>query len=191
MINFSEISKGVKILIDGKPYEVLEAKHLKKAQRRPVLQTRLRNIITGEIINYTAHQGEAFEEPDIEKLDATFLYAHREKYFFCLTQDKSKRFEFAKEQLGQKANFLKPNLEVEALSFEGEIVNISLPIKMNFKVIEAPPGIKGDTAQGGVKPATLETGYQLNVPLFVDAGDIVEINTETGEYVRRIQEIQE
>ncbi len=188
MINFSEISKGVKILIDQKPYEVLEASHLKKAQRRPVLQTRLRNIITGELISYTIHQGDAFEEPDIEKLDAVFLYSHRERYVFCLAQDKSKRFELTKEQLGQKANFLKPNLTVEAISFEDKIVNISLPIKLQLRVTEAPPGLKGDTAQGGVKQVTLETGYQLNVPLFVQEGDIIEVNTETGEYTRRIQE---
>ncbi len=188
MISFSEISKGVRILIDGNPYEVLEANHLKKAQRRPVLQTKLKNIITGEIINYTIHQDDSFETPDIDKVDAIFLYSHRGKYVFCKLDNKSERFELSKEQLGQKVNFLKPNLKVEALIFEGKIVNISLPIKIQLKVIEAPPGIKGDTVQGGVKQVTLETNYQINVPLFVKAGDIVEINTETGEYVRRVQE---
>jgi len=188
MINFREISRGTRIIIDGKPYEVLQASHLKKAQRRPVLQTRLRNMISGEIMNYTMHQGDSFEEPEIKKLSAVFLYAHRHKYVFCQADDRAKRFELTKEQLGQKANFLKPDLKVEALIFEEKIVDVSIPIKIWLKVKEAPPGIKGDTAQGGVKQITLETGYQLNVPLFVEEGDIIEVNTQTGEYVKRIQE---
>ena len=185
MINFSEIGKGARILVDGKPYEVLEANHLKKAQRRPVLQARMLNLITGKIVAHTIHQGESFDQPEMAKKMAKFVYGHREKFIFCDIDNPANRFELLPEQMGAKSNFLKPGQEVETLSFEDQIISIDLPIKMIFKVIDAPPGLKGDTAQGGVKQVKIETGYQLNVPLFIAEGEQIEINTETGEYVRR------
>jgi len=190
MISFNEIKKGVQILDNNQPYLVLEANHLKKAQRRPVIQTRLRNLITGEIISKNFHQDDVLEEPQLETFEAKFLYHHRDKYVFCRKENPSVRFEFTKEKLGETVNFLRPNLEVKALVFNGEIINISLPIKVELKVVEAPPALKGDSAQSPTKFVILESGYRLQAPIFIKAGDIVQVNTENGEYVRRVKEAE-
>jgi len=186
MIDFSELEKGIRIILDGQPYEVIETHHLKKGRGQAVVRSKLRNLITGGVLERTFHPGEEFEEAEISQIKAIFLYSHREKYVF-LKKDDKKRFELKKEQLGEKINFLKPNLEVEGLVFKDKIINISLPIKVQLKVIEAPPGVKGDRAQGGTKIVTLETGGKIQVPLFVEEGDIIEVNTQKGEYVKRVQ----
>jgi len=187
LISHSELKKGLKIIIDNEPYEILEAMPLKKAQRRVVIQTKIKNLINSNVYERNFHQGDVFEEAEIEKFQAKFIYSHRDKYFFCDIQNPSKRFDLSKEKLGEKVKFLKPNQIIEGLIFEGKIINISLPIKIQLKVVQAPPGVKGDSAQSGRKVVTLETGKELNVPLFIEEGDIIEINTEKEEYVRRIE----
>lgn len=187
MISYSELKKGVKIILDSEPYEVLESSPMKKAQRRVVIQSKLRNLMTGSVLDKNFHQGDVFEEAELPKFKAKFLYTHRDKYFFCEESNPSKRFELAADQIGSQAKFLKPNQIVEAIMFEEKIINISLPIKIQLKVVEAPPGIKGDRAQGGTKVVVLETGAKINAPLFVKEGDVLEINTETGEYTKRAQ----
>ena len=187
MVDYSELKKGVRIIIEGQPYEILEARPLKMAQRRVVLQTKLRNLITGNLLMQNFQQGENFEEAEISKFEAKFLYSHLDHYFFCHKNDPSKRFDFGAEQIGENSKFLKPGQIVEGIVFEDKIINISLPIKVHLKVTEAPPGVKGERAQAGTKQVTLETGTQISVPLFVEQGDTIEINTETGEYVRRVE----
>ena len=187
MISYNELKKGVRIILEGQPYEVLDSKHLKKAQRRVVIQTRIRNLITGNVFERNFHQGDVFEEAEISKFEAKFLYSHRNRYFFCEKDNPKKRFDLDSEKIGKMANFLKPNQVVEAITFKDKIINISLPIKVKLKVIEAPPGIRGDRSQAGTKIITLETGAKIAVPLFVKEGDIIEINTENGQYVRRIE----
>jgi len=187
MLTSGDLRKGVRILIDGEPYEVLDSNPMKKAQRRVVIQTKLKNLLTGNALGRNFHQGEAFEEAELTKLSSKFLYNHRGTYFFCEEENPSKRFELSEELLGTRANFLKPNGLVEANIFNEKIVSVSLPIKISLKVTEAPPGVKGDSAQGGTKIVTLETGVQVSVPLFVEEGDMIEVNTETGEYTRRVE----
>ena len=185
MINHTELRKGVKIIIEGQPYEILESNPMKKAQRRVVIQSRIRNLITGNVLFRNFHQGDVFEEAEILKMVVKFLYQHRDQYFFCEKKDPSKRFSLTLGQIGTQAQFLKANQELEALVFESKVINVSLPIKIQLKITEAPPGVKGERAQSGTKTATLETGFKINVPLFIEPGEIIEINTETGEYVRR------
>lgn len=172
--------------MDGEPYEVLESNPLKKAQRRVVIQTKIKNLINGNVFERNFRQGDTFEEAELEKFDAKFLYGHRDRYFFCDLRDTSKRFDFGLEQLGETTKFLSPNQIVEAIVFGGKIISISLPIKVQLKVKESPPGVKGDRAQGGNKIVVLETGAQIAVPLFVQEGDTIEVNTETNQYVRRM-----
>jgi elongation factor P len=173
--------------MDGQPYEVLEAMPLKKAQRRVVIQTKIKNLLNGSVQDRNFHQGDVFEEAELGKFDAKFIYQSKGKYFFCEASNPSKRFELSEEQIGIASKFLKPNEIVQAIIFDEKIVSISLPIKVNLKVTEAPPGVKGDSAQGGTKIVTLESNAQVNVPLFINQDDIIEINTETGEYVRRME----
>lgn len=151
------------------------------------MQTKLKSLISGNALERNFHQGDVFEEAELSKLESKFLYAHRGRYFFSEVADPSKRFDLGEEILGTGTKFLKPNELVDAIIFNDKVVSISLPIKLSLKVTEAPPGIKGDSAQGGTKIVTLETGAQVSVPLFVEEGDVIEVNTESGEYTRRVE----
>lgn len=186
MLGINHLRVGVFFILDDQPYEVLEANHLKMQQRRPVLQARIRNLLNGKIIERNFQQSDMFAEADIRNNDVKFLYAHRGEFWFNEINDPSKRFKLDEEIIGDSKRFLKPNTIVDALLFNEKIINIELPIKMDFKVTEAPPAIRGNTAQGGVKQVVIETGAPVNAPLFVEAGDTIKINTQTGEYVERV-----
>jgi len=186
MLNYNELRPGTFFILDGEPYVVLEFNFLRMQQRKPVAQTKIKNLINNKVISRNFTVSDQFEEAEINYKDVKFLYSHRDKYIFCEKDNPGIRFEFSKEQLGDTVLYLKPNTVVEAVSFKEKIININLPIKMEFKVIEAPPSIRGNTAQGGTKPATIETGAKINVPLFIEIGDIIEINTQTGKYARRV-----
>lgn len=187
MLSFSEIKKGSRIIYNNEPYEVLDTSLMFKGRGHSTLSVKLKNLISGSIISTTFHPSDSFEEAEIEKIKAKFLYAHRNKFVFCKEGDPASRFELTKESIGFTTQFLKPNQSVEAIQFKGKIINIILPIKVQLKVIEAPPGVKGERAQAGTKPVTLETGAIINVPLFIETGDIIEVNTETGEYIKRVE----
>jgi len=186
-ISYSELQKGVKIILSGQPYEIIEASSMFKARGHSVLQAKLKNLITGEIISQTFHPSDSFKEAEISKIKAKFIYSHQNKFFFSKEDNSSKRFNLTEEQIGSAKKFLKPNQIIEAIIFENKIINISLPVKIHLKVSQAPPGIKGDRSQAGTKTVILETGTEINVPLFIKEGDIIEINTEKEEYVKRIQ----
>ena len=186
MLTHTDLRKGVRIILDGEPYEVLESQPMKKAQRRVVIQTKIKNLINGNVLSQNFHQGDSFEEAELLKFKAKFLYFHRGRYFFCEENNPSNRFDLGEEQIGPGSKFLKPNQIVEEITFNKKVISISLPIKIQLKVTEAPPGFRGERAQPGNKIVTLETGAKINVPLFVEQGDIIEVNTETGEYVRRV-----
>ena len=184
-LGVNELKPKTFFILEGQPYEVLETHHLKMQQRRPVVQTRMRNMLNGKVIERNFAQSDIFEEADIERKQVKFLYNHRDEYWFTAIDNSADRFKLEKEILGDAYKFLKTNTVVEAITFNGKIINIALPIKMDLKVVEAPPAIRGDTAQGGVKQVKLETGATINVPLFIDEGDVIRLNTETGEYVER------
>ncbi len=187
MLSYFDLRRGAQFVLEGQPYEVLEFKQMGKAQDVVVAQTKIRNLINGKNIVRNFHQGDMFEEADIQKFKAKFVYSHRGKYVFCEVNDPSKRFELTIDQVGEGIQFLKSNEPIDGLRFEGNIINISLPIKVQLKVTEAPPGLKGDSAKGGTKLVTLETGATVQAPLFVETGDTLEINTDTGEYSKRAE----
>lgn len=184
-LGVNELKPKTFFILEGQPYEVLETHHLKMQQRRPVVQTRMRNVLNGKTLERNFAQSDIFEEADIEKKNVIFLYNHRDEYWFSEINDPSKRFKLDKLIIGESYKYLKNNTILDAILFNGQIINIDLPIKMDFEVIEAPPAIRGDTAQGGVKQVKLETGASVNVPLFISEGDVIRLNTETGEYVER------
>ena len=197
MLTHTDLKKGVRFIYENQPWEVLEAQLLKMAQRRPVIQSKIKNLINGTVKEKNFQQGDVFSEAQLEKKNIKFLYsnpvrgsasngASRLQYFFCEENDPSKRFSFTEEQIGKQAKFFKPNSLVEGILFDNKIINISAPIKVKLKVKESPPGIKGDRAQGGTKEAVLESGAKIQVPLFIEEGDIIEVNTEVGEYVKRV-----
>jgi len=174
-------------VFEGQPWVVLESHHLKMQQRRPVVQTKIRNLINGKIIERNFAQSDVFEEADVRREKVKFLYNHRDQYWFVNPNDPSKRFELSQQLIGDAARFLKPNTILDAVLFNDEVITIELPIKMEFTVVQAPPAIRGDTAQGGVKQVKLDTGGTANVPLFINEGDVIRINTETREYVERVE----
>ena len=165
---------------------VLETHHLKMQQRRPTVQVRMRNLINAKLLERNFAQSDVFEPADVERQKVKYLYAHRDEFWFVYEKDPSKRFQLSSEIIGDTGKFLKPNTIIDAIAFEGAIISIELPIKMEFKVTEAPPAIRGDTAQGGVKQVTIETGVSVNAPLFIESGDTILVNTETGQYVERV-----
>ena len=205
MIGMNDLKIGTFFIIEGQPFEVLFSQHLKMQQRRPVMQTKIKNLLTGKIIEKNFQQSDYFEEADIQKKEVKFLYSHRDEFWFSETDDStaiphrfargetaepstsSKRFKLGNDIIGEASQFLKPNTLISALLFNDDIINIKLPVKMDFKVVEAPPSTRGNTAQGGTKQVKLETGAVIDVPLFINEGDIVRINTQTGEYTERVE----
>ena len=186
MLGMNDLKSGVFFIFEGQPFVVLESQHLRMQQRRPVMQTKVKNIINGKIIERNFQQSDKFEEADIQKKEVNFIYSHKDEYWFHHKGKPSERFTLKKGLLGDTVKFLKPNTEVEALTFNNGIINITLPIKLDFEVTEAPPTIKGSTASGGVKQITIETGAVINAPLFIEQGDTIRINTQTGEYAERV-----
>ena len=186
MISYNEVKPGVAVLIEGEPYLCMWNNIMKKQQRRPVNQTKMRHIIKGNSIEYSFQQSDKVEEAEIESRPAVFIYERNGEWFFHDTKDKSKRFTVTEEAMGGSGKFLKSNTEVETLWFNGALFRVKLPIKVELKVTEAPPDVRGNTAQGGSKIVELETGATLNVPMFVKLGDVIRVNTETGEYVERV-----
>jgi elongation factor P len=183
---YTDLTKGVLFIMDGAPYEVLEAHFLRMQQRKAVVQTRIRNLITGKLLDRNFQPSDSFEEAEIEKKSAMFIYASRGEYWFHEDGNPKARFSLTSDLLGDAGQFLKPNTKVATMVFNEKVIKVDLPIKMEFKVTEAPPSIKGNTAQGGTKVVTLEGGAKINAPLFINEGDMIRVNTQTGEYVERV-----
>lgn len=186
ILEYNEITEKKFIVLDGTPYEVLSSHVFRKQQRKPVNATKLKNLMTGKVTEYSFHQSEKAEEAEIDSREVKYLYNNRGEWWFCEAKDPSKRFSVTEEAVGPQGKFLKPNTIVSQLLFGDKPMGFKLPINVELKVTEAPPSIKGDTATGGQKVITLETGATISAPLFVNEGDLIRINTETGEYRERI-----
>jgi elongation factor P len=185
MLNYNEILSKKYIVYEDAPYEVLDARIFRMQQRKPVNQTKLKNLFTGKVTEVTFHQADKVDEAEIAAREIKFLYSNRGQWWFSEANDPSKRFSLSEEVVGDGGRFLKPNSCIQVLMWNDKMVGLKLPIKVDLKVTEAPPAVRGDTAKGGGKTIVLETGTSLTAPMFVNEGDIVRVNTETGEYVER------
>ena len=189
-LEYSEIREKKIIIYDGEPCEVIESHVARTQQRKPQNQVKLKTLISGKTINATFHVSESADEANIEKCEITFLYHNRGEYWFCNSEDKSDRFKLNATLIGDTAKFLKENENITALIWannnQEQIIKITLPIKMEFKVKVAPPAVRGDTSKGGNKTVTLENGTMLNVPMFINEADTIRVNTQTGAYVERV-----
>ena len=190
-LQYNEIREKKIIIHADEPCEVVESHVARTQQRKPQNQVKLRSLISGKVFPATFHVSDSADEADIEKREVTFLYHNKGEYWFCDPTDKSKRFKLDEALLGDTVKFLKENSNVTALVWTNEddeekIIKLSMPIKMEFKVKEAPPAVRGDTSKGGIKVIILENGAKLNAPMFVNEGDTIRVNTETGEYVERV-----
>jgi len=186
MLSYSEVLPKKVVLIDGVPHEVLSSWVFRKQMRKPVNQTKLRNLINGSTIEMTFHQADKIEEADLDKRVIKFIYARNDEYWFMDPKNPKDRFPLSEDLLGTVGQYLKQDTLVDAVVFEERVIKISIPIKVDLKVTEAPPNIRGNTAQGGNKVVTLETGATAQVPMFINQGDVLRINTETGEYTERV-----
>ncbi|MEY2640683.1 MAG: hypothetical protein RL150_76 [Candidatus Parcubacteria bacterium] len=192
MLDYNDVKERKYIILDGEPYEVLESQVSRKQQRKPVNQTKLRNLISGSTRQHTFHYADTVQEAEIEKKTVRYIFskpnrqAGTTEYWFCDANDKSKRFEISGEVLGNKVQYMKEDSEVSAQLFGERVIGIELPIKVELKVVEAPPNVKGNTASGADKKVVVESGAVVTTPVFVEEGDIIRINTETGQYVERV-----
>lgn len=187
MLEYTDLKPGMEIVLDNYPFVVLEYSFVRKQQRKPVVQTKLRNLITGQVVERGFYPRDQIKEAEIEKKDVKFLYSNRGEAWFCPPDNPADRFNLKEPVVGGLLKFMKPNLLVTAVYFGGEIINIELPIKVELKVVEAPPAVRGNTAQGVTKQVKVETEMFLNVPIFINEGDILRINTQSGEYVERVE----
>ena len=186
MLDYNEVTVHKYIIYENEPWEVVGSHVFRKQQRKPVNATKLRNLITGRITEVSFHVSDKVEEAEIDKKEVKYLYTNKGEFWFCEANDPSKRFQLSEEMIGSGAKFLKPNIMMDTMLFDDKIIGIKLPIKMELKVIEAHDATKGNTAQGATKSVKLETGVEIQVPMFIKEGDTIRVNTETGDYVDRI-----
>ena len=183
-LSFSELKLGTILNIDGQPYQIVWQNFQRTAMRKPVLQTKLRNILTGKVIEYSFKFGERVEEAEVTRAPVQFLYLQGGNANF-MDNSTYETLELPVDSIRDKKDFLKAGLDCTLIVFEGKPVRVELPIKVDYKITSTAPGIRGDTATGGTKPAIIESGATIQVPLFIKEGETIKVNTETGEYVER------
>lgn len=187
ILSYNEITQKKVIEYNGEPYKVISSHVFRMQQRKPVNQTKLQHLVSGKVVEISFHQSESVPEAEIETMDALYLYANRGEAWFAEDGNPKNRFSFAEDVVQDKIQWLKQNSPVEVLVYKEKPIMVEIPIKMDLKVVDAPPAVKGDTATGGNKLVKLESGASVNTPLFINEGDILRINTETGEYVERVE----
>jgi elongation factor P len=181
-----ELRKGAKIEIDGEPYLIVDFEFSKPGKGQALYRCRLRNMITGSQFDRTYRSGDKFIAADLEEQDMQFLYKQGNSYHFMNTSS-YEQFELAEDQVADAKNYLTENLVVSMLLFQGRPIGITLPNFVELKIVRADPWVKGDTAAGATKPVTLETGYVTQVPLFVEEGETIKLDTRSGNYVERVK----
>ncbi len=187
ILSYNEIVQKKVIEYNNEPYEVLSSHVFRMQQRKPVNQTKLRHLISGKVTEISFHQNESVPEADIDNMEATYLYTNKGESWFAESGNPKNRFAFPEETVHDKVQWLKQNATVSVMTYKEKPATVSIPIKIDLKVTDAPPAVKGDTATGGSKLVTLESGATVLTPLFINEGDVLRINTEVGEYVERVE----
>jgi len=187
MGNLTDIRTGTVVKVNGDPYLVIYNQFSRKQAQKPVMRTKLKNLINGSVLEKTFLAGESFEFADIEKRHCQYLYKDQTQAHF-MDNESYEQFALNLEGIEDNLKFLKDDVGVYVTIYQGKPIGIQPPVKVILKVVQTIPGVKGDTAQGGSKPATVETGISITVPLFIKEGDDIIINTDTGEYVSRSNE---
>ncbi len=184
MLSTTDFRRGLKIEIDGTPYEIVDFLHVKPGKGGAFVRTKLRNLLTGRIIDQTFRSGEKVGKPDLETREMQYLYHDGSGYVF-MDMTTYEQLIVSDETLKEKGGFLKDGQEVKVLVYNGQPIDMDLPAAVILEVTETEPGLKGDTVSGATKPATLETGLVINVPLFINTGDKIKVDTRTKEYLGR------
>ncbi|MAI80027.1 MAG: elongation factor P [Deltaproteobacteria bacterium] len=184
-VDTSQFRNGLKLDVDGQPFVITFFQHVKPGKGGAFVRTKLKNLLNGRVVDKTFRSGEKVQEPDIEEKSMQYLYQDTDERIF-MDNSSFEQTPISDEVLGSATDFLLESMEVEVLFWKGKPVNIDLPNYIEAKVTQSDPGIKGDTSSGANKPATLETGLTLNVPLFIEEGDVLRVDTRTGEYSERV-----
>ena len=184
MVSTNEFKTNLTVTIDGDAWQVMEFQHVKPGKGSPFVRAKMRNLCTGAVIERTFNAGEKLPKAHIDRRSMQYLYADGDSFVFMDT-DNYEQTELNREQLGNALNFLLENMEVKIVVYEERILGVELPNTVELKVVKTEPGVRGDTATGGSKPATLETGYVVKVPLFINEGEVLAIDTRSGEYICR------
>lgn len=187
MYNCSDLKKGLKLLIDGEPHVIVQFDFSKPGKGQALYRCKLRNMITGSLFDRTYRSGESFEPASLQEREMQYLYQDETGYVF-MDNKSYEQITLTEETLGDDKYFLIDNMEVEILMYDERGIGISMPNFVNLRVTQADPWVKGDTAAGNNKPATVETGYTLQVPSFVEEGTLIQIDTRTGDYSTRVKE---
>lgn len=186
VLSYNEILPKCIIDYSDAPYEVLSAHIFRMQKRKPVNQTKLRNLVTGQVLEISFHSNETVHDAETERMDAVFLFSNPKESWFAEEGNPKNRFSFPTDAVHDQVQWLSPNTVVEVLTYEEKPMTIKIPVKVELEVTDAPPAVKGNTVSGGTKLATLSTGAKANVPLFINPGDIIRVNTDTGEYAERV-----
>jgi elongation factor P len=186
ILSYNEITQKKVIVYNGEPYEVQSSHVFRMQQRKPVNQTKLKHLVSGKVVEISFHQNENVPEADISTMEALYLYTNKGESWFAEEGNPKNRFAFPEDAVHDQVQWLVQNNPVEVLLYNEKPMNIKVPVKIEMKVVEAPPAIKGDTATGGNKLVKLESGASVLTPLFINEGDIIKVNTDTGDYVERV-----
>lgn len=187
MVSPGDLKNGMVFVYQSDPYEVVDANHVMLGRGKGHTEVQARNLRTGNMLKQSFKPSDSFEEPELERIAVQFVFCHRGRCVFADRDDPSNRIELSEEQIGNTRDFLVPELELELVSFEGDYIQVNLPPKIDMRVTEAAPWVKGDTAVGGTKTVTVETGLTVKVPPFVEREAVIRVNTKTGEYVERVK----
>ncbi len=186
MYTTGEFRKGLKIEIAGEPYVIVDFQHVKPGKGGAFVRTRIKSLVSGNVIDMTFRSGDKVDKPDLEERDMQFLYETSGEFHFMDTNNYEQLFLTA-DQLGDSKDYLKENLVIKALFHNKKSIGIEVPMFVELKVVKTEPGVRGDTATGATKAATLESGAVIQVPLFVEEGEVLRIDTRTREYITRVK----
>ncbi len=185
MVSAGDFRNGITVEIDGNIYQIIEFQHVKPGKGAAFVRTKLKNIISGGVVERTFRPTEKFENAHIDRVDMQYLYSDGDLYYF-MDVNTYDQIALNQDQIGDALKFVKENEMVKICSYKGNVFSVEPPLFVELEVTDTEPGFKGDTATGATKPATVETGATVNVPLFVDQGDKIKIDTRTGEYLSRV-----
>lgn len=186
MITASDFRKGTKIEYKGEPYEVIEFQHVKMQQRAPIVRTKIKSLKTGRVLEENFSAGEKFESPQLQEKDMQYLYADGDFHYF-MDMETYEQVPLTTLQLSDAKKFIKENMTVRVLYYKGEPISVEPPMFVELEVVDTEPAFKGDTASGGSKPAKLETGAVVKVPFHIQVGDILKVDTRTGDYIEKVK----
>ena len=185
-INFGDLSRGMVIELEDQPWQIMDYERHKMQQRAPVTRIKMKNLLSGAVVERTFQRYDTeFSVADMSNRPTQYLYTDGEFYYF-LDQESFDQYELTKELLGSSLDYLQEQMVVEVVFYKGTAINVILPTHVELKVVETPPAFRGDTAQGGTKPATLETGLRVTVPMFITQGTVIRVDTRTGAYTERV-----